>query len=215
MKRLIVISLLLLGFSITPRAEGEKLIALTFDDGPHTKYTLEILDILKESGCVATFFIIGENAAEHPELLGKIKESGCEIGNHTWSHEYLDRLSEDKIRVEIEKTDKFIEECIGEKPKVFRPPGGRSNETVLKVAEEFGYMTVLWSKDTRDWSCPGVEYVVSSALDKNTSGDIILFHDYNSGKSPTPDALRKILPRLIEAGYKTVTVSELSSLMSK
>jgi len=211
MKRILAFIFLLTALTLHVSANEEKYIALTFDDGPHTKYTLEILDILKENNAVATFFIIGENALEHPDLINKIKDSGCEIGNHTWSHAYLDRLSEESIRDQLSKTDSYLYELTGEHPRLFRPPGGRTNDTVLKVAEEFGYVSVLWSKDTRDWACPSVEDVVSSATNNQASGDIILFHDYNAGKSPTPSALRKILPRLISNGYKTVTVSELLS----
>lgn len=200
--------LFILFSSITARAE-EKCIALTFDDGPHIKYTLEILDILKENNATATFFIIGENAEEHPEIIEKIIDAGCEIGNHTWSHAFLDKLDYQGIYEEISKADELLKRLTGSSPKVFRPPGGRYNETVLKIAEEFGYTTVLWSKDTRDWSCPTVERVISSALDNPSDGDIVLFHDYNAKKSPTPEALRKILPKLIADGYKTVTASEL------
>ena len=209
MKRLFLIFTLISLLSLNANAESEKYIALTFDDGPHTKYTLEILDILKENNAVATFFIIGENAEEHPDLVRKINESGCEIGNHTWSHAYLDKLSENAIREELRRAHTRLFELTGCHPRLFRPPGGRTNETVMKVAREFNYVSVLWSKDTRDWSCPSVDDVISSALKNPSNGDIILFHDYNAGKSPTPTALKKILPKLISSGYKTVTVSEL------
>ena len=207
MKRLWFLCLLML-LGLNAHAE-DKRIALTFDDGPHIKYTLEILDILKENNATATFFIIGENAEAHPEIIEKIISSGCEIGNHTWSHAFLDKLNSKDIYEEISKTDTLLKNLTGKSPRVFRPPGGRYNECVLKIAESFGYTTVLWSKDTRDWSCPTVDKVISSALDNPTNGDIILFHDYNAKNSPTPEALRKILPKLIENGYKTVTVSEL------
>ena len=207
MKKLCFLCLLLLT-GISARAE-EKCIALTFDDGPHIKYTLEILDILKENNATATFFIIGENAKAHPDIIEKIIDAGCEIGNHTWSHAFLDTLNSQAIYEEIAKADTLLKNLTGNNPLVFRPPGGRYNERVLKIAEDFGYTTVLWSKDTRDWSCPTVDKVISSALDSPTNGDIILFHDYNAKNSPTPEALRKILPKLIEDGYKTVTVSEL------
>ena len=215
MKKLLLIFFMTCTLSVGVHAEEEKYIALTFDDGPHTKYTLEILDILKENNAVATFFIIGENASEHPELVRTVIDAGCEIGNHTWSHAYLDKLSEDKIREELAKTDSYLYELTGQHPRLFRPPGGRTNNTVLNIAEEFGYVSVLWSKDTRDWSCPSVDDVISSALKDSSNGDIILFHDYNAGKSPTPTALRRILPRLIANGYKTVTVSELLEKTSK
>lgn len=207
MKKLCFLCLLML-LCINSKAE-DKRIALTFDDGPHTKYTLEILDILKENNATATFFIIGENAEEHPDIVEKIIKSGCEVGNHTWSHAFLDKLSSQDVYNELARADELLKNLTGESPRVFRPPGGRFNDTVLKIAEDFGYTTVLWSKDTRDWSSPGIDKVISSALDNPTDGDIILFHDYNARNSPTPEALRKILPKLIADGYKTVTVSEL------
>ena len=215
MKKLFVFLSLLLIFPTASASEirkkdtSEKLVALTFDDGPSTKYTLEILDILKKYNATATFFIIGENAEAHPEIIEKIKEAGCEIGNHTWSHKYLDTLSEKEIFEEIEKTDTLLKKMLGKSVCVFRPPGGRANDKVLKIAESFGYSTILWSMDTRDWACPAPDSVISSALTDIKEGDIILFHDYNARNSPTPEALLKILPRLIESGYKTVTVSDL------
>jgi len=207
MKKLWFLCLLML-LEINASA-NDKRIALTFDDGPHTKYTLEILDILKENNATATFFIIGENAEEHPEIIEKIIASGCEVGNHTWSHAYLDKLNPQDIYDELSRADELLKNLTGKSPKLFRPPGGRYNDTILKIADEFGYTTVLWSKDTRDWSSPTIDKVISSALDNPADGDIILFHDYNARNSPTPEALRKILPKLIADGYTTVTVSEL------
>lgn len=202
----------LLFFLLSQRAlaqNDEKLIALTFDDGPCVEYTLEILDILKKYNARATFFVIGENAQNHPDVIKKIAESGSEIGNHTWSHAWLDRLTKDDIREEFKKTHNLITSITGKSPKIFRAPGGRINDNVIDVANEFSYKSVLWSKDTRDWEKTSVQSVISSALDDVKNGDIILFHDYNRKNSPTPKALLKILPALLESGYKTVTVSEL------
>lgn len=209
MKKLLVLFFVIAIATTVVNAEDEKYIALTFDDGPHIKYTLEILDILKENNATSTFFIIGENAQEHPELVKSLVDAGCEIGNHTWSHAFLDKLCEDDIRGELDKAHTLITELVGKPPTVFRAPGGRINDTVLKVAEEFGYTSVLWSKDTRDWSCPSVDYVISTATENSENGDIILFHDYNAKNSPTPEALRILLPKLIRDGYTPVTVSEL------
>ena len=209
MKKLLVLFFVIALATTVANAEGEKYIALTFDDGPHIKYTLEILDILKENNATATFFVIGENARDHPELVKSLVDAGCEIGNHTWSHAFLDKLSEDDIREELDKAHTLITELVGKPPTVFRAPGGRINDTVLKVADEFGYTSVLWSKDTRDWSCPSVDYVIATATENSKIGDIILFHDYNAKNSPTPEALRILLPKLIRDGYTPVTVSEL------
>ena len=209
MKRFLLTIFILSVTAINSFSQENKYIALTFDDGPHIRYTLEILDILKENNATATFFVIGENAKEHPELIEKIVDSGCEIGNHTWSHAFLDALCEKDIRKEMSLADEIITELTGKAPTLFRAPGGRINDTVLKVADEFGYTSVLWSKDTRDWSCPSVSYVISAATDKSQNGDIILFHDYNAKNSPTPEALRIVLPKLINEGYTPVTVTEL------
>ena len=215
MKKFLVTVCFIILFSVNSHCESEKYIALTFDDGPHTKYTLEILDILKEYNVRATFFIIGENAEKHPDILDKIINSGCEVGNHTWSHAYLDKCTEEEIRLELEKTDKLIKKHTGSSPLCFRPPGGRGNEKVLKIADEMGYATILWSKDTRDWSCPPVDDVISSVLSQTENGDIVLFHDYNAKNSPTPEALRQILPDLLSEGYIPITVSEMINLFKQ
>ncbi len=212
MKKLLIPLLFFLLSQRVLAKEENKLIALTFDDGPCIEYTLEILEILKEHNARATFFVIGENAQKHPDVIKKISESGAEIGNHTWSHAWLDRLTDDEIREEFKKTHNLITSITGKSPKIFRAPGGRINEKVLNVADEFSYTSVLWSKDTRDWEKTSVQSVVSLALNDVCDGDIILFHDYNRKNSPTPKALRTILPALLANGYKTVTVSELLAL---
>ena len=188
--------------------EGKK-IALTFDDGPSKRNTEEILAILGEYGVKATFFVIGENAEANPDRIRSIYNAGHEIGNHTYTHAYISRIPASKLRSEIRRTEEVLTRITGQKPVVFRPPGGYYDDKSLAIVEEMGYRSVLWSLDTRDWSMPRSEKIVSKVTGETEGGDILLFHDLESKKLPTPAALRKIIPALLEDGYEFVTVSQL------
>ncbi len=188
---------------------SEKKIALTFDDGPSKQNTEEILSILKQYNITATFFVIGENAKKDPERIMSIWNAGHEIGNHTYTHAYISKIPEKTLREEIQKTEDVLFEITGTRPTVFRPPGGFYNDASIAVLEEMGYTSVLWSLDTRDWSIPKTERIVSKVEEGTDCGDILLFHDLEDKRLPTPAALRKIIPYLIENGYEFVTVSQL------
>ena len=186
-----------------------KEIALTFDDGPSRQNTEEILKILEEYGIRATFFVIGENAAADPERIRMIHEAGHEIGNHTYTHAYISKIRPDELREEIQKTEEVLKSITGEKPTVFRPPGGYYDQASLEVLEEMGYQSILWSLDTKDWSMPKSDTIASKIEETAVGGDIILFHDLNDKRLPTPEALKRILPYLKENGYEFVTISEM------
>lgn len=191
-----------------------KVVALTFDDGPDPRQTTEILDLLKQYQAKATFFVVGEKAALHPELLQRERAEGHEIANHTYSHMYFNpNVSQSKLQQEIIKTQETITEHTGQVPHLFRPPGGVFNERLIRIAKENGYLVVLWSwhQDTKDWRSPGVQFIVQKVLKNICGGDIILFHDWVEGPkhSQTAEALKTILPTLRERGYSFVTVSEL------
>ena len=190
-------------------SSDEKLIALTFDDGPHKKYTAEILDILDEYSIKATFFVVGLCAEKYPEIIAREIASGHEIGNHTYSHIHLRNANGEQIAGEIDKTEQLLMENNGYSTTLFRPPEGVCNDTVRAVAKNMNYSLVLWTIDTKDWVPSPCESIVNSVLNKVSGGEIILMHDYVVGKSNTPDALRIIIPKLIEEGYRFVTVSEL------
>ncbi len=194
--------------------DAGKYVALTFDDGPHPSYTADILDILKENDAKGTFFVIGKNAESYPELVRREYDDGHEIGNHTYSHPNMNKISVNEVIGEITRTQDIIESITGEAPTLFRSPGGVFSDELICKIEELDCKPILWSwrQDTKDWSRPTVEYVVSTVLDNLQDGDIILFHDYNQKGSPTPEALKIILPKLKKLGYQTVTVSELISL---
>lgn len=183
-------------------------IALTFDDGPHPEYTAQILDILAEYGIHATFFVIGENADLYPELLQRTVAEGHEIGNHTQTHP-LKNLSREKMEQELSACETTIGEWIDCRPRLFRPPGGIISGTVTALAEDHRYRVILWSIDTRDWAHTPVKEITKTVLDGVGAGDIILMHDGIKSNSPTPQALRILIPILLERGYRFVTVSEL------
>ena len=187
----------------------EKKIALTFDDGPHYKYTEQILDILKKYGVKATFFVIGVNAEKYPQKVKRISDEGHEIGNHTYSHLNLRELDEKEIRQELIKGERAIQKITKKKPKLLRPPGGAYSDLVIKASSEMGCDIILWSQDTRDWAHTPADKIVCGIMDNVKGGDIILFHDFVCPDTPTPEALEKIIPKLLKSGYEFVTVSEL------
>lgn len=192
------------------RQKNEQMkIALTFDDGPDDKVTNEILDILNEYDIKATFFVIGKNCDENMPTLKRIFDEGHEIGNHTYSHPHLSKISAKKLSEEIIKTEEIIFSVTNTKPKLFRPPEGVYSSVVEKVSVELGYVAVLWSVDTLDWAVPKADKIADAVLNSTTAGEIILCHDYVAGKSNTPEALRIFIPKLLDQGYEFVTVSDL------
>ena len=190
-----------------------KRVALTFDDGPGSKYTEEILQILSLYNIKATFFVVGNNVEKNPDILKMIYDNGHEIGNHTYSHPDMRKISAEQIDDEIIKTQKIIKEITGEAPALFRPPGGYLNNIIVDRITANNCKAVLWSwrQDTMDWKCPEAETIVSTVISNIHDGDIILFHDLISGNSPTPCALKEIIPKLMDMGYEFVTVSMLVS----
>lgn len=191
--------------------DAGKYVALTFDDGPHPVYTEQILEILAENDAKATFFVIGKNAESYPDLVAKEFEAGHEIGNHTYSHPNMKSISVDKAMEEISRTQDIVCDITGVRPQLFRSPGGIFSDELVLAVEDLDCKPILWSwrQDTRDWSLPSVDSVVKTVLNNLQDGDIILFHDYNMKGSPTPEALKIILPELKKRGYSFVTVSEL------
>lgn len=188
---------------------NDKKIALTFDDGPHPTQTPEILEILAEYDIRATFFVIGQNVSYYKDLVKLEFESGHEIGNHTYSHSNLRNLPSDTIKKEISDTENIVFDNVEYRTRLLRPPGGCLNEELCTLAFENDYTVVCWSVDTRDWAHTPTKDIVDNVLNSVKGGDIILFHDYVSGESPTPEALRIIIPTLLDEGYEFVTVSEL------
>lgn len=186
---------------------ASQVVALTFDDGPNAKTTPQLLRVLQEKNVRATFFILGENAAEHPELVAQAAKEGHEIASHSYTHRHLKNLSREECAAELDKAEEIL--CrIGQKPRLFRPPGGLYSEAVLEEAEKRGYTTILWSVDPTDWKRPSVDFVVRRVMEKAASGGIVLLHD-GLYPLPTPKAVAQIIDRLRAKGFSIVTVGEL------
>lgn len=193
--------------------ENEKLIALTFDDGPDEDFSPQILDILNKYNAKATFFVVGEKVGWHPEIVKRAYSEGHEIGNHTFTHINVEKNSENIILKEIEKTQQAIKEAIGIEPILFRPPYRAISRPMFEIVKSKDMKVVLWSDlDARDWSNPGVYNIVKTIEEKAHNGSIVLLHDYNTirnSKSQTIQALEQIIPEMQSKGYKFVTVSEI------
>lgn len=186
--------------------ENGPVIALTFDDGPYPKVTGHILDVLEKNGVCATFFVLGSRIEGREDVLTRMDELGCEIGNHSFSHADLTRLSKADCQRELSDTDAEIRRVTGHEASVVRPPYGYYNKTVMSAA---GRPLILWTVDTNDWrgKAPGeiADYVIQQAKE----GSVILMHDQ---QTQTADAMEMIIPTLIEEGFRFVTVSELIRL---
>lgn len=189
----------------------EKIVALTFDDGPHPKYTDEILDILEKYEIKATFFVIGKNAESYPEKLKRITKCGHEIGNHTYSHVTAGKTCVSDLSAELQRTHSIVKNITGKDCVLFRPPTGYCNTVAVKSAAEMNYKIIVWTVDTRDWAHTSAENIIKNVKAHISCGSIVLFHDYISPPSPTPAALKELVPYLLNESYRFVTVSELLS----
>src|SRR6266566_2856530 len=182
-------------------------IAMTFDDGPSAALTPKLLDLLAAHHIKATFFVIGENVAEHPEIVARAAREGHEIGNHSWSHPNLAKTSEEAVRSQLRRTDDAIRSAIGIRPTLLRPPYGSITAREKRwIHDEFGYRIILWDVDPYDWKRPGPAVVRNRILKETLRGSIILSHDIHPG---TIEAMPSTLDALEAKGFKFVTVSEL------
>ena len=193
----------------------EKVISLTFDDGPHRKYTPEILDLLKKYDAKATFFVLGANAEKNPDVLLRMYEEGHELANHTYTHPSSKNVP--NLMKEIRQTHEVIYSITGYSTKLFRPVEGIYTDDLIDAVVKEGYKVVMWSwhLDTLDWKNPGVGKIVKFVLDGAKEGNVVLFHDGGGNREQTVKALEKILPELQQRGFTFVTVSELMEIQTK
>ena len=194
----------------------DKLIALTFDDGPSKKSTNRILDILEENGAVATFFVVGYNIENNVSTIKRAYNMGCEIANHSKDHKNLTKCSASEISDQVNSPNELLKSVTGISPKLFRAPGGNFEG----VENEIGMPLIQWSIDTNDWRYKDasnknrtesqrqadLEKISKKVIDSAESGDIVLMHDIYSF---TADLCEILIPALVEKGFKLVTVSEL------
>ncbi len=185
----------------------EKKIAISFDAAWGSEYTDEILDILKKRDIKTTFFLVGFWIDKYPEKVRIIASEGHEIGNHSTTHPHMSKLNSEQIRLEMENTQKKIQELAGERAvKLFRPPFGDYNDRLILTCREMGYYPIQWDVDSLDWKEYGVDHMFNQVTNKVQNGSIVLFH--NNAKYIV-QALPSILDHLIKEGYTIVPISEL------
>ena len=207
--------------AVTPRAPhipaqynevpmSRPIVALTFDDGPHPELTPRLLDILRENGVRATFYVVGRNVTAHPDIARRIVAEGHEIANHSYNHPALTSLGSARLNQEIAGTSEAIFRATGRRPTNMRPPYGAINDRVrAAILRDHGLDVILWSCDPLDWKRPGADAVRRRLVDGATPGGILLAHDIHPG---TIEAVPGVVRDLKAKGYGFATVSQLLAL---
>jgi peptidoglycan/xylan/chitin deacetylase (PgdA/CDA1 family) len=191
----------------------ERKIALTFDDGPHPVYTPKILEVLERFKVPATFFLIGKHLQNNLNLARETVQAGHEVGNHTFTHQRMWRLTDINMIDEIKRTDDLLRSLDSTEPRFLRPPMGLFSKRVLNIVERAGYKTVVGNVYPRDPHLPGREKILSRMLSRVIKGSIIILHDGGNtnhvDRSQTIWAVERFIPELQERGFEFVTLSEL------
>lgn len=208
---ILLLSFVLLGQSMktlwvketTALGEMNKKVALTFDDGPHPHYTEQLLDGLKERGVKVTFFVTGEHAALHPEVVLRMSREGHLIGNHTYTHLQLQEGNLEVFKAELLKTNEVLKEITGKEVEYVRPPYGTWDKS---IELELNMIPVLWTVDPLDWCSSNAANVAKRVLNEVEEDDIILMHDYYDS---SVTAALKVVDELLKQGYVFVTVEEI------
>jgi len=207
----------LFGKVLTGRGTHDRVLALTFDDGPSSEWTPRVLDALRASGARATFFVLGRHAEQHPELIRRMSEEGHEIASHGYDHALLTFASQADVERQLERTEASLASALGRQlhPLMFRAPHGFRNPFVARVTSRRGYEMVGWTKGVWDTAKPGAEAIVRRTIGGFKPGGILLLHDADGSgegddRSQTVEAVPEIVERAHAAGYELVTVSELA-----
>jgi peptidoglycan/xylan/chitin deacetylase (PgdA/CDA1 family) len=208
----------LFGKVLTGRGTSDRVLALTFDDGPSSEWTPKVLDALRASGARATFFVLGRHVEAHPELVRRMSEEGHEIASHGYDHALLTFASQADVEQQLERTERSLADALGDAPRarLFRAPHGFRNPFVARATARRGYQVVGWTKGVWDTAKPGVEAIVRRTIGAFRPGGILLLHDAdgsgaNDDRSQTAEAVPEIVERAHAAGYELVTVSELAT----
>ncbi|MGN0286219.1 MAG: polysaccharide deacetylase family protein [Atopobiaceae bacterium] len=186
----------------------QKLVALTFDDGP-SQYTDKYLDILDQYGIKATFFELGQQVDEYPDAAKRVVSDGMQLGSHTWDHKQLTKLNEQQVSDELEPSFQKIQDVTGYQTTMLRQPYGSINDKVWLYSKGTMSVAVFWTHDSEDWKVPGVDKLVSNATKDMFTGAIILMHDGGGNRDEDVQALPQIIEAWQNAGYQFVTISDL------
>ena len=183
---------------------------MTFDDGPHATNTPKLLEMAAKRHIKLTFFVLGECIEQNLDVLRREAAEGHEIGNHSWSHPNLAKLSDEGVRTQLQRTEDIIVKTTGVRPKLMRPPYGELAKRQRQwVNRDFGYKIILWDVDPLDWKRPGSDVVARRIIAGARAGSIILSHDIHP---PTIEAMPKVFDALLAKGFKFVTVSEVLAM---
>nr|AUN36438.1 peptidoglycan N-acetylglucosamine deacetylase [uncultured bacterium] len=188
-----------------PIKPGQKLFALTFDDGPWPESTEEILHILDSYDAKATFYMVGQMVRTYPKIARKVRDGGHSIGNHSWSHPSRPR----NAVAEVQKTDAEIKKAVGVLPSSFRPPYGMLKNGLARQANREKMPVIIWSADSNDWRRPSAQTIANTVIRQAHPGGIALMHDGGGPRQNTVNALPTIIRELQARGYRLVTVPEL------
>lgn len=194
---------------VGPKA-GDKLVALTFDDGPRRGSTDRILNILKQQEVPATFFVVGNRVKAQPALARRIVREGHQLGNHSYSHPDLRTLDRKSIRREVLQTRNAIRDATGTRTGWLRPPYGGMDTEAWGEMNRLDQHVVMWDVDPRDWSRPGTKKIVDNVLANVKPGSVVLLHDGGNDRRQTAAALPVIISRLKAQGYTFVTIQDLA-----
>lgn len=193
--------------------DGEKYVALTFDDGPHQFLTPRLMDILKKTDSKVTFFVMGVKAIIHPEILERAVNEGHEVANHVWDHPVLTKINPKELNSQLSRTSEAIRAAIKSDPKTMRPPYGLTNRRNNDIIYSKKGMTVIqWSIDTIDWQFPSPQIIVDRVMKKVKNGDVILCHDIHTN---TINTIPLLVDALRKEGYKLVTSSTMVDMWNK
>ena len=213
----------LFGKTLVSGPQDERVVALTFDDGPNPPYTSAILDVLEREHVHATFFVVGRAVDAYPALIRREVRDGDAIGNHTWAHGHLILMNASQVRESLAKTDDAIYRAAGIRTRIMRPPFGARDWLVLDQVRRLGYTPVMWSVPlAKDWEEPPPQTVADRILPYVRDGSIVVLHDGNRGiicgahapprtcdRHTEIEATRIIVEALLRQGYRFVTVPEL------
>lgn len=185
--------------------ETKEEMALTINVAWGQKHLPKILEVLEQKDVKATFFFLGKWVKKFPDLTARIADKGHEVGNHGYQHSHPNNLSTEQLTELIKRNEKLLQEITGEQTELFAPPYGEYNKQVVKVADELGYKTIMWTADTIDWKRPKPEVIIHRVMRKAGNGGIVLMHP----TEPTAKALPEMIDKLRAEGYRLVTVSKL------
>ncbi|MBI4733793.1 MAG: polysaccharide deacetylase family protein [Rubrobacteridae bacterium] len=202
---------------ITRRGPDENVVAITFDDGPNPNYTPQLLDILKEKGVKATFFVVGLHVKKYPDIAKRIVDEGHDIGNHTYTHKDMVPSTRRMVLAQVNKTDHVITKITGVKTSLFRPPRGIYGSAVRRLlVDEKKYRMILWSVSSVDWRGISATAIHKRIMRYVRPGSILLFHDSGAlvrregaSRENTVEALPTVIDSLIAKGYRIVTITEM------